>query len=326
LEVWADDLNLKLQAALEENIILHSEHDTYKSEADEMIQRLQNELEDAQNEIVIKEKIITRMNMHKDFLLKTAYNAQDDLSNDVLLAKQYSFLKHQSSGKINVVTPINNNQKVPEKFMQSYSKTFLNIQNENDDKYDDDTSIIGKNNDQDNSILMEKELKQNTEDFKSFGRATFIMNEERESKRNLNNLSFDMDSKRKSSMKLAKFINNPNSKEDDLDMDDEEGKDWILEKIKIELKNREDEVIKYRLNTLEVESFEVSLINNYAMNTNYDSNEGKNLRKVKGNIKPKKIIENIDDMLLKIQARKEKVLMQKKMMQNKLEKVGIKIS
>jgi hypothetical protein len=41
------------------------------------------------------------------------------------------------------------------------------------------------------------------------------------------------------------------------------------------------------------------------------------------NINPK-LTENIDDILSKIQMRKQKVLMQKKMMQTKLEKLGIK--
>lgn len=79
-----DDLRKKLDATLEENIILHSEHDEYKQEMDEKIQRLIEELEENKNEILSKQKEISQIKNHRDFLLKTAYNQIDDIENNVV--------------------------------------------------------------------------------------------------------------------------------------------------------------------------------------------------------------------------------------------------
>ena len=84
LESLSEDLRKKLDATLEENIILHSEHDEYKLEMDEKIQRLIEELEENKNEILSKIKEIYQIKNHRDFLLKTAYNQNDDIENNLL--------------------------------------------------------------------------------------------------------------------------------------------------------------------------------------------------------------------------------------------------
>src|SRR4051812_39130465 len=103
LECWSEELKAKLDAALEENIIIHNENDAFKMESDETIQRLQEELEELKGEIAAKEKIISKIQMHRDFILKTAYNAQDDINNNIINAKSYQSLK--SREKINITTP-----------------------------------------------------------------------------------------------------------------------------------------------------------------------------------------------------------------------------
>lgn len=78
LESWADELKGKLDAALEENIILYSEYESFKTECDEKIQRIQEELEDNKNEVLSKEKMIQKLTQHRDFLVRTSTRKSED--------------------------------------------------------------------------------------------------------------------------------------------------------------------------------------------------------------------------------------------------------
>ncbi len=57
-----EDLNLKLESALEENILLQTDYENYKNASDEQLIRKEEELKEAKNEILNKEKIINRLN------------------------------------------------------------------------------------------------------------------------------------------------------------------------------------------------------------------------------------------------------------------------
>jgi hypothetical protein len=248
LEYWADELKSKLDAALEENIILHNEADAYKAETEETIQRLQEELEDYKNEITSKEKIISRLSMHRDFLLKTAYSGNDDINNEVIKLKST-----QSLGRI---TPVIG-KKIPEVFMKTYSNAFLGVKLDEKDikKYDED-KLVKMSNDEE----------------------TIDINKNNESDVNLSD-----------------------KKEDEGD-----DKEFIREKIDAEIRNILDNRKNFILNTLAMENF------------SFDVGVSENKGKVRN-------IKIVDEMLSKIQMRKEKLLNQKKLMQVKLEKIGIKI-
>jgi len=103
--------------------------------------------------------------------------------------------------------------------------------------------------------------------------------------------------------------------------DENEEKEFIKQIIDQEVKNILENRRLFILSTLTQENFSFDFANSKIQNASFD---------LSNNIKKKipnkaKIIENIDEILLKIQARREKVLNQKKLMMNKLEKMGIKI-
>jgi hypothetical protein len=245
LEYWADELKTKLDAALEENIILHNEADTYKAESEEAMQRLQEEIEDLKNEVSSNEKIINRLTMHRDFLLKNSYSTKDDLTDNQFNSLRASY----SLAKFSPTTPLDS-KKVPEKFMQTYSKTFLNTENIIDKKYSEDKT---------SSFLIPKGL-------------------------------YD---------------------KNDIDKDEEEETEFIRQKIDTEIKNILDNRRNFILNTLTQENFSFDVIQIQ------DSQPSK-----KNKVQNLKLL---DEVLAKVQARKEKVTSQKKMMQVKLEKIGVKI-
>jgi hypothetical protein len=332
LEFWADDLKAKLDAALEENIMLHSENETCKAEMEEMIQRLQEELEETKNEITSKEKIINGMTMHRDFLIKTAYNAQDDINNNVIDTKPYQTLKNTGSGRIKVVTPVNNNKKIPQKFLQSYSKTFFDVEGDKEDK---DISR--------NDITMQKfESKEEFDKDKvQSNKHSFILNNDgaqddkfRFRRESNDNYRYDRNSSaRISATQLEKYLKgsitlNENEKVDVNDEDDED-KEFLKQKIDLEIKSILDTRRNFILNTLTQENFSFDINNN--ANAKIYSSEIKDISSKKSkndfrsNVQKARLAENIDEIISRIQARKEKVILQKKVMQSKLEKVGIKI-
>lgn len=101
--------------------------------------------------------------------------------------------------------------------------------------------------------------------------------------------------------------------------DENEEKEFIKLIIDQEVKNILENRKVFILNTLTQENFSFDLANIKSVNaTDLNNNKKKIPNKTK-------IIENIDEILFKIQARREKVLNQKKLMINKLEKMGIKI-
>jgi cell division protein FtsB len=340
LEFWADDLKAKLDAALEENIMLHSENETFKSDMEEMIQRLQEELEEAKNEISSKEKIINGMSMHRDFLIKTAYNAQDDINNKVIETKSYNTLKNTGSGRLKVLTPVNDNIKIPEKFMQSYSKTFFDVHEQKEDK---DVSR--------NDITMRKfDSKEEFDKHKiKSNKNSFILNNDgslddkfKSKKESIERYRYDRKSSARISVsQLEKYLKgsmilNENEKADLNDEDDdndddenEEEKEFIKQKIDLEIKNILDTKRNFILNTLTQENFSFDINNNLITKTSPGEVKENSSKKTYGdfrsNVQKARLNENLDDIISKIQARKEKVILQKKVMLSKLEKVGIKI-
>lgn len=439
LECWAEELKNKLDAALEENIILHNENEATKCDMEEAIQRLQQELEESKNEITSKEKIINRMTMHRDFLLKTAYNVQDDLENNIIPNKSLQSLRNSSSGKLNagnlgnlgnvgnINSIVNKNLKIPEKFMQTYSKSFLSI--DGDENNNENLQNIQKSDN-----LDEKNLNQNLEKNDSCNgialntlnenednsintshleegnglninlnitstRKNTLTNKNENERENMNLSPYDKDKDTLNSQNTLNTINEANTTSnnnlrykklnsidetnpdgditlnndnnllnttgifegrskkisvsglekflktdlkgsivlnegENLNMgnEDDEEREFIRQRIDMEIKTILDTRMNFLLNTLTQENFSFDLLN---QNHNHNDKQrslhvnGKiidsNCQIVNKNVNTGKIIDNIDEMLAKIQARKEKVMLQKKAMQSKLERVGIKI-
>jgi hypothetical protein len=382
LECYLEDLQYKHNAALEENVILQNENEACKLEYEESIQRLKDELEDAKNEIVSKEKVINRMTMHRDFLLKTAYNMQDDISGNIINPKSYQSLKCFSTKNVQIVTPVNKNMKIPEKFMQTYSKSFMNIKKEGETNMSTNIKDPNQENrishkDEDEPEVNHHNLEDLLNDSHEEQRSSKKKSSENFSKQIKLNKRTSIDvgdnmendpkglpenntapkherkrSERISINGLEKFLNR-DQKSSSIILDsekiedgDEEEKEFIRQRIDMEVKTILDARRNFLLNTLTHENFSFDVIgikekilttendisatelrNTYSQELYQNklaANKSKSKIAVMSN-KNQRLVENIDEMLAKIQARKEKVILQKKTMQNKLEKIGIKI-
>jgi hypothetical protein len=106
---------------------------------------------------------------------------------------------------------------------------------------------------------------------------------------------------------------------DKIDIDKDEGEEkeeteFIKQKIDAEIKNILDNRRNFVLNTLILENFSFDVIS-----------EKENLLLPNKNKTKAMNVKVIDDLLNKVQVRREKIIAQKKLMQVKLEKIGIKI-
>lgn len=148
-EARIEDLNMKLESALEENISLQTDFETYKQMSEEQMIRKEQELKDAKNEIMNKDKIINRLNRRDSATMKqTAQkiiteNKQRKMSVPVNInfnqinsnspANAPNFKRHSKSFKTwspaelkSIITPVADvNKKLPDKFVEMYSKSCL---------------------------------------------------------------------------------------------------------------------------------------------------------------------------------------------------------
>ena len=95
----------------------------------------------------------------------------------------------------------------------------------------------------------------------------------------------------------------------------EDDKEFIKNKIELEIKNILDTRKTFLQHTLIQENFSFD----FFVDKISDNNP------VQSYFNKKKLLQNIDDMLNKIQDRKEKIITQKILLENKIEKVGLKI-
>ena len=162
-EARIEDLNMKLESALEENISLQTDFETYKQMSEEQMIRKEQELKDAKNEIMNKDKIINRLNRRDSATMKQSVqkilsdNKQrkmsvpintsfNQLNNNATSspANAPNFRRHSKSFKTwssaeinNIITPVADiNKKLPDKFVEMYSKSCIG--DENKDKQIDE--------------------------------------------------------------------------------------------------------------------------------------------------------------------------------------------
>ena len=154
-EARIEDLNMKLESALEENISLQTDFETYKQMSEEQMIRKEQELKDANNEIMNKDKIINRLNRRDSAIMKqtaqkiitenqqrkmsvpininTAFNQMNNNSpaNASNFRRRSKSFKTWSPAELNnIITPVADvNKKLPDKFVEMYSKSCLGEEN-----------------------------------------------------------------------------------------------------------------------------------------------------------------------------------------------------
>ena len=142
------DLNSQLESALEENITLQTEFELYKQKSEETIIRKDQEIKDFQNDIVNKEKIIQRLNNKRtnnikelkqklllpqeclqQFQRKLSNSLHQNNNNDLNKIKLTDATKKDNMNKSiipldKMVTPLTEtNHQYPPKFMEIYRKS-----------------------------------------------------------------------------------------------------------------------------------------------------------------------------------------------------------
>lgn len=285
------DKEKKLVYTLEEKICIENDYERYISDKNDTIDRLTYEIEEIRREVEKKEEIIKNSKITKDKEIKTSMfvNQEDDFSDNNI-----------------TLTP---NVKIKNSPIRNISKSLLNLDNDevNENKSKEEyTKYSNKNYIEDLNNLNINAISAKIDDAlnNSFKDSPFTM--------------FDKSS-------INDKINTPNIKEMIINgnnsNEDNDEKEFIRQIIDQEVKNILENRKTFILNTLTQENFSFDLINSKMVTIDENNN---NSNKKKSNNKTK-IIENIDEILSKIQARKEKVLNQKKFMINKLEKMGIKI-
>ena len=169
LECWSEELRRKLDATLEENIVQNTDFDAFKCDMEVTIQRLKEELDEAKNELMSKQTIISRMTEQRDSLVKQARKDREENFDDINKNKLIKKFKKNSNFEQNNTTnheelignsinnrislPLNNNQKnvnlllkknekTPNKFLQSYNKTCLELELSDQNKVGEKESKI----------------------------------------------------------------------------------------------------------------------------------------------------------------------------------------
>ena len=157
-EALIEDLNSQLESALEENITLQTEFELYKQHNEEALIRKDQEIKDFQNDIVNKEKIIQRLNDKRANNIK---ELKQKLLMPQEILKQYQrkltntmYKENKEKIKLNeglkndqisstiifdkVVTPLTEtNPQYPPKFMEIYRKSIREDELDNIDKQSD---------------------------------------------------------------------------------------------------------------------------------------------------------------------------------------------
>ena len=157
-EALIEDLNSQLESALEENITLQTEFELYKQHNEEVLIRKDQEIKDFQNDIVNKEKIIQRLNDKRANNIK---ELKQKLLMPQEILKQYQrkltntmYKEDKEKIKLNeglkndkisstiifdkVVTPLTEtNPQYPPKFMEIYRKSIREDELDNIDNQSD---------------------------------------------------------------------------------------------------------------------------------------------------------------------------------------------
>lgn len=350
-----DDLKKKLNSTLEENINLQTDYENFKNAMEESLQRKEEELEEAKNDIASKDKMIIQITKHRDFLLTTLYTAQDNFNDLNDSANIYNHpLTQAKNESVRSIKSIHN--RVPDKFIDIYSRSFI----DNEAQIEGVHSFMkNSSEDDDMSSNTEPKSKKYSEDLMTFKSSNVLGNANTPNNhpnanpnRNNNNnqgsaeniffnkkMSANMFKWYKEREMKGSLIEGDNSNPNDLDGD--EDREFLQNKMAIELKSILEERRCYILNTMTFENYSFDILANSSSriqtnssdNVNNNNNENINTHMASNSynntckgMKEQKLAENIDEIILKIQQKKERLLSQKKIVENKLEKQGVKFN
>jgi len=315
-----DDLNSQLESALEENITLQTEFELYKQHNEEALIRKEQEIKDFKNDIANKEKIIQRLNdkrnnikelkqkllLPQDVLKEyhrkmtnTMYN--DNIKNNSEKKKLCETIKREKIYKSieiqdKMVTPLTEkNPQYPPKFMEIYRNSLR----ENDTN--DDNNNINNQNNNIKSTSQDK-LRNNLIDLK----------------KNINNK--DGISVQK---KNSKFVNNDDNnillsvktlKEGSINGD--------LEGIESDEKNNKEENEEEESMGSDKKCFEDLVI---CDEKDFNIIPIKKLMNENKKNRDKKLADNLKNMLVRIQKRRDVLMKNQKNNNIKLAKLGYKL-
>jgi hypothetical protein len=323
LEYKGIDFESKFYSLLEEKITNDNEYQEFTDEKNDCIERLRMEINEINQENEMKEEILRCLKKqiedfeNKEKLINNNDINKEDNKKNVNINKRESHLEFESNKKeenlnIDKITIVNNNEKL-EKINNKGNKSSNNA-SENEENYNKSYSHHRK---------------------KSQSYTDDDLNE-----LNPNAISAKIDQVLNYSIRESVFISNfmdrsgmgKNSICENINKglntsDENEEKEYIRNIIDSEVKNILENRKEFILKTLAQENFNIDFI---CSKINSNSSKISIPERVDNSIKKKypnktKIIESIDEILIKIQNRREKVLNQKKLMMVKLEKMGIKI-
>ena len=314
------DLNSQLESALEENITLQTEFELYKQKSEETLIRKDQEIKDFQNDIINKEKIIQRLNnkrtnnikelRQKLLLPQDVYKQyQRKLSNTICKdnKKDSDNIKLTEKTKKNninksisildkMVTPLTEtNPQYPPKFMEIY-RTSLRENGENDD--------INKQNNNNNSTPT------NQDSLKEYDKLKKDINIKDSLLIQKNNSDF-IDNEKNNLLLSVKTL-----KEDSIINGDLEGMDLAEEK-----NNKEDNEEEENSSS-EKKCFEDLVI---CDEKDFNIIPIKKLMNENKKNRDKKLAENLRNMLVRIQKRKDVLINNQKNNNIKLAKLGYKL-
>ena len=314
------DLNSQLESALEENITLQTEFELYKQKSEETLIRKDQEIKDFQNDIINKEKIIQRLNnkrtnnikelRQKLLLPQDVYKQyQRKLSNTICKdnKKDSDNIKLTEKTKKNninksisildkMVTPLTEtNPQYPPKFMEIY-RTSLRENGENDK--------INKQNNNNNSTPT------NQDSMKEYDKLKKDINIKDSLLIQKNNSDF-IDNEKNNLLLSVKTL-----KEDSIINGDLEGMDLAEEK-----NNKEDNEEEENSSS-EKKCFEDLVI---CDEKDFNIIPIKKLMNENKKNRDKKLAENLRNMLVRIQKRKDVLINNQKNNNIKLAKLGYKL-
>ena len=317
------DLNSQLESALEENITLQTEFELYKQKSEETLIRKDQEIKDFQNDIINKEKIIQRLNnkrtnnikelRQKLLLPQDVYKQyQRKLSNTICKddKKESDKIKlTEKSKKDNInksislldkmVTPLTEtNPQYPPKFMEIYRNSLReNGENENSNQQNN-------NNNNNNSTPT------NQDSIKEYDKLKKDININDSSLIQKKNSDF-LDNEKNNILLSVKTL-----KENSIINGDLEGMDLVDEK-----NNKEDNEEEEN-SSCEKKCFEDLVI---CDEKDFNIIPIKKLMNENKKNRDKKLAENLRNMLVRIQKRKDVLIKNQKNNNIKLAKLGYKL-
>ena len=315
-EALIEDLNSQLESALEENITLQTEFELYKQHNEETLIRKDQEIKDFQNDITNKEKIIQRLNekrannfkeLKQKLLLpkEIMKQYQRKLTNSAYEVNEKNHLEKSKfsetikNDKINnsivlfdkVITPLTEtNPQYPPKFMEMYRKSLR----------EEDLNNIENHTEQNNNITTNQETLKNSENLLkdvNINDSLLIKN------KNSENVIEDKNNPilKVSTLKEGSIING------DLEMDDKNNKEENEE----EDSTASDKKCFEDLVICDEKDFNIIPIKKL-MNENKKNRD-------------KKLADNLRNMLVRIQKRKDVLMKNQKNNNLKLAKLGYKL-